>query len=186
MCRLYIYFKETSKPWGRFYSNFVCFSESPNFTKCILFLYVTKLGLSTYYLANSSCISQIFWLMWHIWKLAIDNNWDIVVKTLIVHFFRVSPLFVMTLQGKNKNKNKHGSKRLVFCSSNLQKMQDIKFSLKITIQAFLDFLGLDFWDFQFTVVYNSILSSSPLVLPSTLDSCGFRSAFYLNVPTLTL
>ena len=160
----------------------MCFSESPNFTKCISFLYVTKLGLSTDYLANSSCISQIFWLMWHIWKLAIDNNWDIVVKTLIAHFFRVSPLFVMTLQGKTKNKNKHGSKRLVFCSSNLQKMQDIKLSLKITIQAFLDFRGFDFRNIQFNEVYNSILSSSPLVLLSNLDLCSFcfRGFFFVS------
>ena len=37
------------------------------------------------------------------------------------------------------------------------------------LQAFLDFRGFDFRDFQFTLVYNSILFSSLLVLRSNLD-----------------
>ena len=50
--------------------------------------------------------------------------------------------------------------------------------LKICLQAFLDFRGLDFGNFWFTSVYNSILFSSPLVLLSNLNLrcfcfCGF-------------
>ena len=41
------------------------------------------------------------------------------------------------------------------------------------VQAFLDFRGFDFRDFQFNAVYNSILFSSPLVLLSNLDLRGF-------------
>ena len=43
----------------------------------------------------------------------------------------------------------------------------------VKIQAFLDFRGFDFRDFQFNTVYNSILFSSPLVLQSNLDLSGF-------------
>ena len=57
------------------------------------------------------------------------------------------------------------------------------------IQAFLDFRGFDFrgFDFrgfQFTAVYNFILLSSPLVLPSNLDLRGFCFCGFC-VPTLT-
>ena len=45
--------------------------------------------------------------------------------------------------------------------------------LVVTIQAFLDFRGFDFRDFLFTAAYNSILSSSPLVLLSYLDLHSF-------------
>ena len=60
-------------------------------------------------------------------------------STRIAHFVRVSPLFVIKLEGTTKNKNKHGSKQIFFCSSNLQKMQDIKLSLKNTIWGKNDF-----------------------------------------------
>ena len=46
--------------------------------------------------------------------------------------------------------------------------------LQHNIQAFLDFHGFNFRDFQFNAVYNSILFSSPLVLLSNLDLRGFR------------
>ena len=42
-----------------------------------------------------------------------------------------------------------------------------------TVHEFLDFLGFDFSDFPFNGVYNYILFSSPLVLLSNLDLCGF-------------
>ena len=42
-----------------------------------------------------------------------------------------------------------------------------------TIQAFLDFRGFDFRDFQFNAAYISILFSSPLVLLSNIDLRGF-------------
>ena len=40
-------------------------------------------------------------------------------------------------------------------------------------EAFLDFRGFDFRNFQFTGVYDSILFSSLLVLLSNLDLRGF-------------
>ena len=52
---------------------------------------------------------------------------------------------------------------------------------KITIQAFHDFHGFDFCNFQFNEVYNSILSSSPLVLQSNLGTCGFCSPWFFYV-----
>ena len=54
------------------------------------------------------------------------------------------------------------------------------------LQAFLDFRGFNFRDFQFTTVYNSILFSSPLVLLSNLDFCGFCFRIFFCVPTLTV
>ena len=50
------------------------------------------------------------------------------------------------------------------------------------VQAFLDFRGFDFHDFQFNAVCNSILFSSPLVLLNNLDLCGFRfpQFFYVS------
>jgi hypothetical protein len=42
-----------------------------------------------------------------------------------------------------------------------------------TVQVFLDFRGLDFRNFWFNAVYNSILFSSPLVLLSNLNLRGF-------------
>ena len=42
-----------------------------------------------------------------------------------------------------------------------------------SLQAFLDFRGFDFRNFWFTAVYNSVLFSSPLVLLSSLNLCGF-------------
>ena len=53
------------------------------------------------------------------------------------------------------------------------------------IQAFLDFRGLDFCDFWFSAVYNSILFSSPLVLLSNLDLRGFCfHVFFMCAPIL--
>ena len=54
---------------------------------------------------------------------------------------------------------------------------------KCAIQAFLDFRGFDFNDFRFNAVYNSILFSSPLVLLSNLDLCGFciPGLFYVSL-----
>ena len=51
------------------------------------------------------------------------------------------------------------------------------FCLTSTVQAFLDFR-----DFRFNAVYNSILFSSPLVLLSNLDLRGFRfpQIFYVS------
>ena len=49
------------------------------------------------------------------------------------------------------------------------------------VQAFLDFRGFDFRDFQFNAVYNSILFSSPLVLLSNLDLRGFCFPVFLCV-----
>ena len=43
----------------------------------------------------------------------------------------------------------------------------------ICVQAFLNFRGFYFRGFQFTAVYNPILTSSPLVLLSNLDLRGF-------------
>ena len=43
----------------------------------------------------------------------------------------------------------------------------------VVVQAFLDFHGFDFRNFQFNAFYNSILFSSPLVLLSNLDLRGF-------------
>ena len=48
------------------------------------------------------------------------------------------------------------------------------------LQAFLDFRGFDFRDFQFTLVYNSILFSSLLVLRSNLDLGVFFVSPHLN------
>ena len=45
--------------------------------------------------------------------------------------------------------------------------------LQAYIQAFLDFYGFNFRNFQFTAVYNSFLFSFPLVLQSNLDLRGF-------------
>ena len=53
------------------------------------------------------------------------------------------------------------------------------------IQAFLDFRGFDFCNFQFNAVYDSILFSSPLVLLSNLNLCDICfQRFFLCVPTL--
>ena len=49
------------------------------------------------------------------------------------------------------------------------------------LQAFLDFHGFDFRGFRFTVVYKSILFSSPLVLPSNLDLRGFCFRVFFNL-----
>jgi hypothetical protein len=49
------------------------------------------------------------------------------------------------------------------------------------IQAFLDFRGFDFRNFLFNAAYNSILFSSPLVLLSNLDLCGFCFRGFLFV-----
>ena len=56
----------------------------------------------------------------------------------------------------------------------------------LPLQTFLDFCGLAFHNFWFTKVYNSILFSFPLVLPSNLDlhGCCFRG-FLICVSTLT-
>ena len=43
------------------------------------------------------------------------------------------------------------------------------YDVALELQAFLDFHGFDFRDFQFNADYNSILFSSPLVLLSNLD-----------------
>ena len=53
------------------------------------------------------------------------------------------------------------------------------------LQTFLDFCGFNFCHFWFTMVYNSILFSSPLVLLNNLNSCGFCFRIFLCVPTLT-
>ena len=60
---------------------------------------------------------------------------------------------------------------------------DKTFTVNLTVQAFLDFSGFNFRNFWFTAVYNYILFSSPLVLLSNLDLCGycFRS-FFLESP----
>ena len=50
------------------------------------------------------------------------------------------------------------------------------------LQAFLNFRGFDFRDFLFSTVHNSILFSSPLVLVSNLDLCGFCSAAFILCP----
>ena len=47
------------------------------------------------------------------------------------------------------------------------------FCLKKLIPAFLDFRGFNFHNFCFNAVFNSILFSSPLVLPSELDIRSF-------------
>jgi hypothetical protein len=52
---------------------------------------------------------------------------------------------------------------------------------KLLIQAFLDFRGFDFLDFQFNTVYNSILFSSPLVLLSDLDLRGFHFRIFFSM-----
>ena len=51
-----------------------------------------------------------------------------------------------------------------------------------SVQAFLDFRGFEFRNFQFNVVYNSILFSSPLVLLSNHDLQGFcfRCLFFVS------
>ena len=54
-----------------------------------------------------------------------------------------------------------------------------------TLQAFLDSRGFNFHNFLFNEVYNSILFSSPVVLPRNLDWCGFCFRIVLCVPTLT-
>ena len=53
------------------------------------------------------------------------------------------------------------------------------------LQAFLDFCGFHFRSFWFTVVYNSILFSSPLVLLSNLYLRGFSFRVFFCVSTLT-
>ena len=54
---------------------------------------------------------------------------------------------------------------------------------KRNLQAFLDFCGFDFRDFQFNKINNSILFSSPLVLLSNLDLRGFCfRGFYFVSP----
>ena len=56
-----------------------------------------------------------------------------------------------------------------------------KETVSISIQAFLDFRGFVFHNFQFTAVYNSILFSSPLVLLSNLDLHGFCFSGFISV-----
>ena len=46
-------------------------------------------------------------------------------------------------------------------------------NLPHSIQAFLDFCGFDFRNFRFTLFYNSIIFSSPLVPLRNLDCRGF-------------
>ena len=58
----------------------------------------------------------------------------------------------------------------IFCKGAFLFSQDI---YKKHLQAFLDFRGFEFRNFQFNSVYNSILLSSPLVLLSNLNSGGF-------------
>ena len=50
----------------------------------------------------------------------------------------------------------------------------IRIFWNLWIQAFLNFRGFDFRNFQFNVVYDSILFFYPLVLLSNLDLWGFR------------
>ena len=63
---------------------------------------------------------------------------------------------------------------------------DIHIAIHIAIhryvQAFLDFRGFNFRDFQFKAVYNSILFSSPLVLLSNLDLCCFCFPCFFMCP----
>ena len=51
--------------------------------------------------------------------------------------------------------------------------------------SFLTFRSFEFRNFWFTMVYNSILFSSPLVLLSNLNLPGFCFRVFLCVPTLT-
>ena len=50
------------------------------------------------------------------------------------------------------------------------------------LQAFLDFRGFDFRNFQFNVVDNSILFSIPVVLLSNLNLGGFRFPRFFMCP----
>ena len=57
-----------------------------------------------------------------------------------------------------------------------------KWAPNSNLQAFLDFRGFDFRDFQFTAVYNTILFSTPLVLLSHLDLRGFCFCVFFVSP----